>query len=431
MKIPLLSSHSKIKVSWDLVVVISTFTSSLVIPYRLASNQHQADFLYWLITLIFFLDIIFNLNTEVRRGLNSYTHRRDIAKYYLTRWFLIDLLAFLPWVTIGDGVVENPILVSLRLIKLVKIPMIFKSLRELIDVPPALIRLIVFLFWFSLGVHLMSLGWIVIGAGEADRSFRDQYIRALYWCITTIATIGYGDYTPNHDSNTQILYTIIVQIIGVGMFGYIVGNVATLIVNIDAARVRFYSRLEEVRNYMRIKRIPLSIQSKVRNYYHYLWETRQGISDIEFLSLLPRTVRTEVALFLNREIIQKVSLFKQADEIFIREIIEQLEPLVFLPGDFIIRQGEQGDCMYFLNNGRVEVLVEGKRVAVLVEGAHFGEMALIKSERRNASVRALSYCDVYKLAKDNFDRLREKYPEFDKQVTEISLAREKASKQES
>lgn len=270
----------------------------------------------------------------------------------------------------------------------------------------------------------MSLGWIAIGASEAARSFGDQYIRALYWCITTIATIGYGDYGPNHDSNLQIIYTIIVQIIGVGMFGYIIGNVATLIVNIDAARADFHVKMEEVRNYMRIKRIPASIQDRVKNYYNYLWETRQGITNVDFMLTLPQTLRMDISLHLNKDILEKVSIFQGADKVFIHEVIEELEPLVFLPGDFVIRQGEFGDCMYFLSSGSVAVMVDEKQVALLAEGSPFGETALLQNETRNASIKAMTYCDVYRLSRSSFERLRKKYPEFDKRVSEISAQRQ-------
>lgn len=436
MKVPMISHNNRLKISWDLLMVVAVFASALIIPYRMVSGKDHTDLLYWLITLIFCADIVIAFNTEVKTGLHVLADRKAVARQYLTTWFLIDLLAALPLAPLLDLVTPHDVSGTpacqimmlfrmLRLLKLIKISTTFKALKELIDIPPALLRLIIFFFWFALIAHFMSLGWIAIGASEATRPFGDQYIRALYWCITTIATIGYGDYVPNHDSNIQIIYTIIVQIIGVGMFGYIIGNVATLIVNIDAARADFHARMEEVRNYMRIKQIPSAIQDRVKNYYHYLWETQQGATNVDFMLTLPHTLRQDIALYLNKEILEKVSIFHGADEIFIHEVIEKLEHMIFLPGDFVIRQGEFGDCMYFLSTGSMEVIVNGKQVAVLPEGSPFGETALIENEKRNASIRAITYCDVYRLSHRSFERLREKYPEFNTRVIRIAVERKK------
>ncbi len=62
-------------------------------------------------------------------------------------------------------------------------------------------------------------------------------------------------------------------------------------------------------------------------------------------------------------------------------------------GDVIIRQGEPGDCMFVIQEGRVEVLQrKGSKeycLAVLDPGDFFGEMALFEQEVRCATVRAL------------------------------------------
>jgi hypothetical protein len=280
-------------------------------------------------------------------------------------------------------------------------------------------RLVTFAFWFVTVVHLMACGWVLIGASEKARPDLDQYLRGLYWCVTTIATIGYGDYTPSHDSNPQIVYTIVVMIFGVGMYGYIIGNVATLIANLDVSRANYQKKMEEINDFLRTKRVPSPLQGRVRNYYAYLWETQKSVTTLSMTEELPHTLSMEILLYLNRAILEKVSLFKNANEIFIREIVQLLRPMVFLPDDYIIRQGEYGDCMYFLSNGDVEVLVNGVRVAALGQGSPFGETALIQGEKRMASIRAVDYCDVYKLSKSDFDALRERYPDFDAQVKKV------------
>jgi len=203
------------------------------------------------------------------------------------------------------------------------------------------------------------------------------------------------------------------------MYGYIIGNVASLIANLDTARAAYQEKMEEINDFFRTKRVPAGLQSRVRDYYSYLWETQKSVSSVSITEELPHTLSMEILLFLNRTILEKVSLFRNANEIFIREIVQLLRPIVFLPGDYIIRQGEYGDCMYFLSSGDVEVLVGDRNVAQLGAGSPFGETALIQGEKRTASVRAISYCDVYKLSKADFDALRGRYPEFDAQVKKV------------
>ena len=77
------------------------------------------------------------------------------------------------------------------------------------------------------------------------------------------------------------------------------------------------------------------------------------------------------------------------------------------PGQSIFRQGDEGDCAYFIRSGEVEVLQsqpDGKEtvVAKLARGEYFGEMALLKNAPRNATVRAATRTDVAVLGKENF-----------------------------
>ena len=224
---------------------------------------------------------------------------------------------------------------------------------------------------------------------------------------------------PTTTANLQIIYTIGVMVFGVGMYGYIIGNVATLIANLDTARAAYQEKMEEINDFFRTKRVPAPLQSRLRDYYSYLWETQKSVSPVSITEELPHTLSMEILLYLNRSILEKVSLFRNANEIFIREIVQLLRPMVFLPDDYIIRQGEYGDCMYFLSSGDVEVVVGDRKVAQLGAGSPFGETALLQGEKRMASIRALSYCDVYKLSKADFDALRARYPEFDAQVKKI------------
>jgi len=421
---------SRTRVIWDLFVTLALSAAFLDFSYRLTFRRIDVGIQYWLLVLVFAADIAVSLLSETKKRLSVISDRAAIARDYARSWLIPDVLAALPLVGIAGlsgwrvpegavGTLAVAALWALPLTKIARLVVLLRRIQDRLKLTPGVMRLASFGFLFVLAVHTMGLGWVLIARTDPSRSHIDQYLRAIYWCVTTIATIGYGDYYPSHDSNGQILYTIIVQVIGVGFYGYIIGNMASLIGNLDVAKANFMKKLEEMNDFMRTKRVPHDVQDRVRDYYAYLWETRKSASTVSVMAELPHTLATGILLFLNRSIIEKVSLFRNANEIFVREIIQLLRPLVFLPDDYIIRQGEYGDCMYFLSTGDVEVVVNGQRVATLGAGSPFGETALIQGEQRNASIHTLTYCDVYKLQKEDFDALRRKYPVFDEQVKRV------------
>lgn len=433
-RFPIFLSNSRPKTIWNLIVIFTVLSFSFIFSYRHTFQIYKCDRIFWLCILIFFIDILVEFNTSVKVEHVVSTDRKAIAGKYLRSWFTVDFIIAFPFEFFLLLIVGLPdehagrtmyffLLQIITLTRLLKVKKITNELRQNLRINPGVMRLMVFAFWFMQAVHYISLGWIVIGAADLERIPAEQYIRALYWSVTTVATIGYGDYYPDHDSNIQIIFTIVVQIFGVGMYGYIIGNVSGLIANLDVARADFIKKIESVKVYLDNKKIPKELQEKILSYYRYLWDKKKNVSDENPLSDLPTSLSLEIMLYLNRDMLMKVDLFKNSQEFFVREAIQMLKPLIFLPEDYIIRQGEYGDCMYFLNSGEIEVLVNDSQVARLGPGATFGETSLLVGEKRNASIHTLTHCEVYRLSKSDFDSLRSRFPEFNDEMEEISRKR--------
>lgn len=435
-KVGMIPHNHPARIFWNCLVLAGVLVFLFVITYRLVFGTFSADGLYYFLIALFVADIAMNFFTRIKSGHIRLDRPEDIAKKYLRSWFAADLLAAVPtevlliaaFGTLGPQSGFNAahlLLQTFTLAKLFKAVRIFNEFQESLGLLPALRRLLFFGYWLIVITHLIALGWIFIGASEAQRPPLDQYLRALYWTTTTISTIGYGDYYPNHDSNLQIMYTIGVQLFGAAMFSYVIANVSSLVSNLDIARSAYRHRLDEINAFLRSQRIPADLQERVRDYYSYLWTSQRGVSAGTVLNDFPRNLSQEILLFLNRELLDRVELFRGADELFIREAVQLLTPAVFLPGEFIIRQGEYGDCMYFLASGEVRILVNGNEVARLGPGSPFGETALVENLHRNASVVSVSYGTGYRLSKADFDGLRAKYPAFDGQVREVVEKRKK------
>jgi CRP-like cAMP-binding protein len=81
---------------------------------------------------------------------------------------------------------------------------------------------------------------------------------------------------------------------------------------------------------------------------------------------------------------------------------------VYEDGEVIFRQGDVGECMYVIQEGQPEVVVEKEgeeeRLALLDEGSSFGEMAIFENQVRMATVRAVAPTRVLTVDKKSFVR---------------------------
>ncbi|MDA7644480.1 cyclic nucleotide-binding domain-containing protein, partial [Verrucomicrobiales bacterium] len=122
-----------------------------------------------------------------------------------------------------------------------------------------------------------------------------------------------------------------------------------------------------------------------------------------------------------RRLIDKVPFFQQiVSKEFIQDMSLFLEIKDYMSEQWIFRQGEMGDAMYFLTRGKVEVVREdtGKVIDTLNEGAYFGELAVLRASARAASIRALGDCEVLELKRAGVRELAQKYPLFDHHINE-------------
>ena len=124
-----------------------------------------------------------------------------------------------------------------------------------------------------------------------------------------------------------------------------------------------------------------------------------------------------------------VPLFSELDYESLLELVERLEEERFPAGVNIIHQGEKGSKFYVLLQGTAEVLREGFGgaeipLAILQDGAFFGEMALLSQVSRTATVRARTVCMTLSLSRRHFDELVTRHSHL-KQFLEV-VAQERA-----
>lgn len=343
---------------------------------------------------------------------------------------VLDLICLMPF-SIFEYVLFKTENVNFLLINLIATRHIWKIksfLEEFHNLQPVVYRLVPIGIMMPLLVHLISCAWIALGSGTAgpDPDKYLEYVKAVYWSFTTLTTVGYGDISAK--TPPQMMFAAFTQILGVGVFGFVLSNVASLLSRLDAAREHHMDNLDQMESFMNSHQLPVQLKSKIRGYYHHLWKNHRGYSDRGILDSLPQKIQSEVFFYLNQSIIEKVSLLKGASQEMLEDLMHELDPRIFVPGERIFRAGDHGDSMYFIHSGQVDVLSsEGVKIVTLSDGSFFGEMALISNQPRNATVKAATYCDLYVLSKEAFSNVLNSYPDFKKQVQKVAEERNKAA----
>jgi voltage-gated potassium channel len=403
---------------WDVLIAISAILTALYIPARLVLNLHDYDFFIyidWSVTAVFSIDIFFRLRS-LKQG---HELEFDLARYR-PHWFVVDFIAAIP---LHAFFATTP----LQLFRLLKLARVAQSLRQLRqrDVRHSnALRLVFFMFWLFLSLHWIACGWLALRGASVGSDNWTTYLNSLYWCVTTITTVGYGDVTPS--TNVQTLYSIAIMLLGVGVYGYIIGSITSIFAKKDPAEVHYQENMDKLTAFMKYRNIPSSLRLRIREYYRYLWEKRLGYDESTVMTSLPPSLRAEISLYFIRDIIEKVPMFRGANDAFMREMALRLRPVVFTPGDYVFKAGEHGGEMYFVSRGTLEVISkDGKTIlATLTDGDFFGEIALLRNQLRTASVRAVDYCDLYLLDKETFGRILAHYPDIAAQIESLATLRQ-------
>lgn len=133
---------------------------------------------------------------------------------------------------------------------------------------------------------------------------------------------------------------------------------------------------------------------------------------------IPPEVRTDEHLDKISRALSQSTFFATLDAGVTREVCRYLGLITAEHGQTLCRQGEVGDCMYFIMEGRVNVMVrrkgkdEDSKVDSMSEGACFGQLALVNADgdsdenhRRSATCRASGPCVLAVLLRDDYRRL--------------------------
>ncbi len=107
-------------------------------------------------------------------------------------------------------------------------------------------------------------------------------------------------------------------------------------------------------------------------------------------------------LALKRDVLAKMPLFGRLTEHEILRVMQAVEVRVFAHDERVIKEGDRGDELFIVLQGIVRVSRGGETLTRLGVGEHFGEMALIRSVPRSATVTSDGAAELISIRRQDF-----------------------------
>ncbi|XP_051878258.1 cyclic nucleotide-gated olfactory channel-like [Pristis pectinata] len=430
---------------WLAVISLPVLYNWCFLPCRACFENLQANHLIMWLTVDYISDAIYILDVLVRLRtgfLEQGLLVKDLKKLQhhciKTFQFKLDVISIFPtdlgYVAVGFNYPE------LRFNRLLKFPRLFEfcdrtetrtNYPNAFRISNLLLYLLIIIHWnaciyyaISKSIGFGSDSWVYPNISDPQHSYlARQYIYSLYWSTLTLTTIGE---MPAPVSDVEFLFVVFDFLVGVLIFATVVGNVGSMISNMNASRADFQARVDAIKHYMQFRKVSKEVEARVIKWFDYLWVSQKAVDEGEVLKNLPDKLKAEIAINVHLETLKKVRIFQDCEAGLLVELVLKLRPQLFSPGDYICRKGDIGKEMYIIKEGKLAAVADDgvTEFARLGAGSCFGEISILDikgsktGNRRTANIRSIGYSDLFCLSKDDLMQALIEFPEAKKVLEE-------------
>uniref|UniRef100_A0A3P8RSU9 Voltage-gated inwardly rectifying potassium channel KCNH2 n=1 Tax=Amphiprion percula TaxID=161767 RepID=A0A3P8RSU9_AMPPE len=443
--------YSPFKAVWDWLILLLVIYTAILTPYSAAfllSEQEEAamqscgyscsplNVVDLIVDIMFIIDILINFRTTyVNSNDEVVSHPVRIAVHYFKGWFLIDMVAAIPFdlLIYRNGEETTTLIGLLKTARLLRLVRVARKLDRYSEYGAAVLFLL--MCTFALIAHWLACIWYAIGSVERGGSIgwlhtlgeqlgkhyngsnpgpsiKDKYVTALYFTFSSLTSVGFGNVSPN--TNSEKIFSICVMLIGSLMYASIFGNVSAIIQRLYSGTARYHTQMLRVREFIRFHQIPNPLRQRLEEYFQHAWSYTNGIDMNAVLKGFPECLQADICLHLNRTLLQNCKAFKGSTKGCLRALAMKFKTTHAPPGDTLVHAGDVLTALYFISRGSIEILRGDVVVAILGKNDIFGEPINLYSRpgKSNADVRALTYCDLHKIFREDVLEVLDMYPEF-------------------
>ena len=439
---------------WNIFIAFILIFSAFENPYTLSftdlDKNGPISMIDLTIDFVFLIDLIVNFNLgyfdDDGRLICS---RRDVMLNYLKTWFFIDAISSIPFTLIELFSNNNSeILIRIKTIpRLLRLSRTFKLLKSLerlesinlfMDISQRTWRFLRVMFGLVLALHICACLWHysakfydydvdtwVTRYSLNDLPADERYLTSLYWALTTLATIGYGDITPR--STAEKLIAMIWMILAVYVLSFSVGSLAAAAASSETRDRLINQKIALIEKFGKMSRVPKTVMHSMKRYIRLNSEISNLSQELRsnMLNGLQLDLKFEVACNVYKKAIPKFVFFTSRSESFTSSFALFLEVAIFNKKDLIWKSGEAAIGIYFINSGLVSFHIRSDELKFKVEGEgyHFGDYEVVKKIERKFTVRAVGLCELLVMSNNVVERIPQEFPKIWEDISKLAEIR--------
>jgi len=223
--------------------------------------------------------------------------------------------------------------------------------------------------------------------------FSYAYALSIYWSVTTMTTVGYGDISPTNVG--EIFVAMVVMLLGIMSFAFLIGSVQEVFENATESAQKasmLREKLSEVDSWIGRHTLAPKIRSQIRRYFMEAWVHREDLDEETRVFLeLPTQLQALVASHLTRSTLREVRILGDLQD-DARELLgSKLVPLQVGIGQDICTQGEYADKLWVMQKGVMAAIYGGRTFEVEKAPCLIAETTVLQEVDRQFEYRPCGY----------------------------------------